>query len=213
MNAYGIILQHLFHKGFLTDIAHVVAHKVGGLHTFFHFIGNHVAPVASGESHDECKVAFTIAGKADSKVLFYPQGHIVRVVSCRLSVFVGVDAEQREISCVAGPHPIVRIGAEFADGRRGSAHHTDVTVSSLEKQVVFISAIERFQFRFTAGCQCDALFGKKAVGYHGEVFGRQIIRAARIGIYLQLVVDVIRYVHYFIDVGYGKSFAGKFFVA
>ena len=71
VDAYGIVLQHLFHKSFLADVAHVMAHEVGGLHTFFHFIGNHVAPVTSGKSHNECEVAFAIAGKADGEMLLY----------------------------------------------------------------------------------------------------------------------------------------------
>ena len=71
VDAYGIVLQHLFHQGFLTDVAHVVAHEVGGLHTLFHLVGNHVAPVASGESHDEGKVALAIAVKADSEMFLY----------------------------------------------------------------------------------------------------------------------------------------------
>ena len=68
---------------------------------------------------------------------------------------------------MARPHPVVRIGAELAYGGGGRAYHTDVAVGGLEKQVVFVSAVERFQFRFTAGCERCALFGKEAVGYLG----------------------------------------------
>ena len=71
VDAYGIVLQHLFHQSFLADIAHVVAHEVGGLHTLFHLVGNHVAPVASGESHDEGKVALAIAVKADGEMFLH----------------------------------------------------------------------------------------------------------------------------------------------
>ena len=71
VDAYGIVLQHLFHQSFLADIAHVVAHEVGGLHTFFHFVGNHVAPVASGKYHDEGKVALAITVKADGEMFLH----------------------------------------------------------------------------------------------------------------------------------------------
>ena len=93
MDAHGIVFQHLLHEGFLANVTHVVAHEVGGLPTFFHFVGNHVAPVASGKSHDKREVAFTIAGEADGEVLLYLQGHIVGVVSGGLAVLAGVDAE------------------------------------------------------------------------------------------------------------------------
>ena len=49
----------------------MVAHEVGGLHTLFHLVGNHVAPVASGESHDEGKVALAIAVKADGEMFLH----------------------------------------------------------------------------------------------------------------------------------------------
>ena len=63
-------LSRIHHEGFLADVTHVVAHEVGGLHTFFHFVGNHVAPVASGKPHDKREVAFTIAGEADGCLLY-----------------------------------------------------------------------------------------------------------------------------------------------
>ena len=77
VDAYGIVLQHLLHQSFLAYVTHVVAHEVGGLHAFLYFVGNHVAPVASGEAHDEGKVALAIAVEADGEVFLHFQGDVV----------------------------------------------------------------------------------------------------------------------------------------
>ena len=61
VDTYGIILEHLFHESVLTHVTDVVTHEVGGLHTLLHLVADHVAPVASWESHDKGEIAFLIA--------------------------------------------------------------------------------------------------------------------------------------------------------
>ena len=190
-----------------------MAHEISGLHAFFHFVGNHIAPVASGKSHDESEVTFFVSGKADGKMFLYFQGNVILGVFHRISVLVGIYAEQREVTCMSRPHPVIGIRTEFTDRRGRCTHHTDVTVSGFNKQVVAVTTIESFQFKLASRCQGNALFGREALGYFLQVFGWQIVCTVWVRIYLQLFVDVVCYIQDFINVSNGKSFTGKLFFA
>ena len=184
MDAYSRIFLHLFHQNLLANTTYMMAHEISGLHTFFHFVGNHIAPVASGESHDESKVAFFVAGKADGKMLLHFQGNIILGIFHRISVLVGIYAEQREVTCMPRPHPVIGIRTEFSYRGRRCTYHTDVTVSGFNKQVITVTTIESFQFELASRCQGNALFGREALGYFLQVFGRQVVCTVGIRIYL-----------------------------
>lgn len=77
MDTYSRIFLHLFHQCFLANTTYMMAHEISGLHTFFHFVGNHIAPVASGKSHDESEVTFFVSGKADGKMFLHFQGNVI----------------------------------------------------------------------------------------------------------------------------------------
>ena len=68
-------------------------------------------------------------------------GHVVFRVFCRVAVLVGIDAEHREVAGVAGPHPVVGVGAELADRARRSAYEADVTVYLVDNQIIVVAAI------------------------------------------------------------------------
>ena len=114
LSTAGIFL-HLFHQCFLANtMCTRMAHEISGLHAFFHFVGNHIAPVASGKSHDESEVTFFVSGKADGKMFLYFQGNVILGVFHRISVLVGIYAEQREsLPCMSVPHPVIRFLSEF----------------------------------------------------------------------------------------------------
>ncbi len=114
---------------------------------------------------------------------------------------------------MAGPHPVVGVCTELADGGGGSAYHADVAIGGLYEQIVSVSTVEGFQFQFAAGCQGDAFGLGEAVGYCLQVFGRQIIGAVRVVVGFQLFVHVVRHVQYPVDVGDGESLAGKLLFA
>ena len=114
---------------------------------------------------------------------------------------------------MAGPHPVVGVCAELADGGGGSAYHADVAIGGLYEQIVSVSTVEGFQFQLAAGCQGDAFGLGEAVGYCLQVFGRQIIGAVRVVVGFQLFVYVLCHVQYPVDVGDGESLAGKLLFA
>ena len=171
MDTYSRIFLHLFHQCFLANTTYMMAHEISGLHTFFHFVGNHIAPVASGKSHDESEVTFFVSGKADGKMFLHFQGNVILGVFHRISVLVGIYAEQREVTCMSRPHPVIGIRTEFTDRRGRCTHHADVTVSGFNKQVVAVTTIESFQFKLASRSQGITLFGREALGYFLQVFG------------------------------------------
>ena len=189
----------------------MMAHEIRSFHTFFHFVGDHITPVASGESHNEREVTFLVACKADRKVFLYLQGYIIFGVFRRFSILIGINAEQGEVTCMARPHPVVGICTKLTYGRRRCTYHADITIRSLDEQIVTVSAIESFQLQFASRSQGNALFGRKTFGHFFQVLGREIIGTIRVRIYLQLFVDVISHIQYLINISDGKSLAGKFF--
>ena len=187
-----------------------VTHEVGSLHTFFHFVADHVAPVASGETHHESEVTFLDTFQIDGDVFLDFQRNIVCAVFGRFSILVGIDAEDGEVTAMTRPHPVVGVGTELTDGRGRCAHHSDILVDGLDKQVIFVCAVERFQFQYGELVGVDFLLLGKAVSHLAEVGRRQIVQSFRIFIFLQLFHHVVRHIEDTVDVSNGQSLAGKF---
>ena len=210
MDSYGRIFQHLLHQNFLTGTAYMLTHKVGSLHTLFHFIGNHISPVTSRESHNKGEVTFLYSGNADFQMFFDLQRNIVSRICGRFAVFISIDAEEGKISGMAGPHPVVCVGSEFTNRRGGSTYHANIAVYGLYKHIIFISSVKSFKFKF--GCRSDFyifIFGE-AFCYFAQVAWRQIISTVRIFIFLQLIGYVTGYIKDTVNKSDGQSRCGKF---
>ena len=138
---------------------------------------------------------------ADFQMLLDTQRHIDRRIAGRLSVGLGVDAEEREIARMAGPHPIVRIRSELTDGRRRRTDHADIGINLLDKKVITVSAVKSFQLQPVAFGEYHALPVGKALGYFGQVFGRQVIDSLRVGIIFQLFLYEVGHVQNLVDEG------------
>ena len=147
MNTHCRIFQHLLHKYFLTGSAYMLAHEIGRLHPFFHFVGNHIPPVTSGESHDKGEISFLNSGEADLQMFFHLQRNVVFRIFCRFSILVRVNTEERKVACVTRPHPVVGISSEFTDGRRRSPYHTNITVYCFDEQIIFVSSIKSLELQ------------------------------------------------------------------
>ena len=86
LDAYFITFQHFFEQIVEAYRTHCLTHEIGSLHTFFHLIGNHITPVASGESHYESKVALFHTAQIDRKVFLHFQGDIILIVFGRFAI-------------------------------------------------------------------------------------------------------------------------------
>src|SRR5699024_9934901 len=120
-----------------------LTHEVGSLHTFFHFVRNHVSPVASRESHYESEVSLFDSSQVDGQMFFHLQRYIAFVIVSRFTVGCCINAEHGEIATVTGPHPVIGVSYELSDGRRRSAYHTDIFIDGLYKQVIAVGSVER----------------------------------------------------------------------
>ena len=58
----------------------MLAHEIGRLHPFFHFVGNHIPPVTSGESHDKGEISFLNSGAAQISQDFNVSGALPDVI-------------------------------------------------------------------------------------------------------------------------------------
>ncbi len=184
MNTYGGIFQHLIHKYLLTGPTYMLTHEVGSLHTFFHFIGNHVSPVASGESHDKGEITFLYSGEADSQMFLNFQRNVVFRIGCRFPIFIRVNTEKRKIPRMTRPHPVIGICSEFTNGRRGSTHHTNVAVHRFDEHIVFVSTIESLKLQFGGGSNFYILGFGKTFCYLAKIAWWQVVDSFWIRIFL-----------------------------
>ena len=172
-----VTLAHVLLQYVEVNGTHVDHGLVDGGHTLAHFALCEVTFGRTGEAHDHGIVTFVESLQRDRKVLRGLQGYIVSAVFGRLSVLVSIDAEHGEVACVAGPHPVVRLAAEFAYARRRSCHHAHVAIDLIIEKVILVSGVERQSAYFDAGFALEvALFqfflgqlAEELVG-HGFVF-------------------------------------------
>ena len=113
---------------------------------------------------------------------------------------------------MARPHPVVCISTKLTDGRRRGTYHADITVHRFNKKIITVASVEGFQFQFGCRGYFDIFCFGKTIGYFLQVFGRQVIGAFGIFIYLQLFVDVWCDVQYTVNKSDLQSFARKFFI-
>ena len=77
-------------------------------------------------------------------------GHIVRGIGGRPVVLAGIDTESRKVSRVARPNPVVRVAAEFADGRWRSADQPHVVELLIDEQKLLVAVVHLLDRGFVA---------------------------------------------------------------
>ena len=81
--------------------------------------------------------------------------NVILVIYGRMTFLVGIDTEDAEVTCVAGPHPVVGVATELADVARRAAHETDIGVDLVEKHIIFITQEERLDADLIRGFFLD----------------------------------------------------------
>ena len=213
LDAYFITFQHFFEQIVEAYRTHCLTHEIGSLHTFFHLIGNHITPVASGESHYESKVALFHTAQIDRKVFLHFQGDIILIVFGRFAIGGGIYAEHGEVTAVAGPHPVVCVGSKLSDGRRGSTHHADILVDGLYKKIVTVCSVERFQLQGREGSDFYVLLLGKAFGHFAKVRRGEVVQAFRVLVLSQLFFYIRSDIQNFVDKSNGQPLARQFLLA
>ena len=210
MNTYGRIFQHLLHEYFLTGSTYMLAHKVGRLHPLFHFVGNHISPVTSRKSHHKGEISFLNSGNADFQVFLYLQRNVIFWIFGWFSVLVRINTEKGKVACVTRPHPVVGICTEFADGRRRSAYHTNITVHRFDEHIIFVSSVKSLELQFCCRSYFYVLCFGETFCHGAQITWWQVVDTFRVRIFFQLLVDVIGHIQNPVDKCNGQSRSRKF---
>ena len=93
------------------------------------------------------------------------------VIRCRAVVGAGVNAEERKVTGMAWPHPVVGISPKLADGRRRSPHKTHIVKSAGHDHKIAVAIVESLDAR-SVGCAFGGVsFDALAVGFKQFLFG------------------------------------------
>ncbi len=86
------------------------------------------------------------------------QRDVLLGVGGRLAVGGGVDAEHREVACVAGPCPVVGVAAKLTHRRGRCAHQADILVDDMDEEEILV-AVEHGLHRGLVVGACGSLLG------------------------------------------------------
>ena len=141
LELHGRIGAHGFPHDVLADGAGIDGDALLGQHLLE--LGGRLEPLGAARvAQDHRVVAFIDTGEGDLQVALGLVGTVLRAVVGRLVVGTGVHAEHGEVAGVAGPHPVVGLTAELADGCRRSAHEAHVAVGLGDDQVGDVVVVE-----------------------------------------------------------------------
>ena len=115
LDTYLIAGSHFLTQYVLTCFTNFNTRSVYSFHTHFHFTFSQVTAGASRESHNHSIVAFLQTFQRNSKMLLHFQRNIVGTIFSRVTIFIGIDTEHREVTCMTRPHPVVCFSTEFTD--------------------------------------------------------------------------------------------------
>ena len=106
---YFVIGAHKSVLGFENHIANAYFSRVEYIHNLLHSYGREVFFGAPWIAKNHCKITCFHAFEGDGEEVFRAIGYIVFGVFGRAVVFVGINAEERKITRMARPHPVIGI--------------------------------------------------------------------------------------------------------
>ncbi len=176
----------------------MLTHKVGSLHTLFHFIGNHISPVTSRESHNKGEVTFLYSGNADFQMFFDLQRNIVSRICGRFAVFISIDAEE-EKSRYGGA---IQLSVSAPNLPIEEGEHLPCEYRCIRSLQTYNIYFLRKNFKFKFGCRGDfyIFIFSEAFCHFAQVTWRQIISTIRIFIFFS--TDRLRN---WLHQGYGRK--------
>ena len=121
-NFYFVIGAHKSVLGFENHIANAYFSRVEYIHNLFYSYGRKVLFSTTRIAKDHCEITGFYAFERYWEEMFGAIGYIVFGVLGRTVVFIGIDAEEREVTCMARPHPVISVRTKFTNRGRGSAY-------------------------------------------------------------------------------------------
>ena len=146
LDAYSLILAHVAQHDVLSYGAHLVAWGILSVAHQLYAERREVALGRAGVSHRHGEVAFLVSLVAHT----CPHGRVVwdivlGVFGRAASLRVAVDAEDREVTCLAWPHPVVCLAAEFAHALGDGEYEAHVCEVTIGGQIILVALVERLQ--------------------------------------------------------------------
>ncbi len=80
---------------------------------------------------------------------------IISSIVSRIVVFVSVDAQHREVTCVTRPHPVVSVTTKFTNAFRRVTYETNISVCAVNEKIKLITVEETFHFSFVLSTFCS----------------------------------------------------------
>ena len=201
--------EHLFEHGLLARLAHGDAHAVVDVASLGHLPRGVILIGAAGESHDHGEVVLLHTFRGERQPALGAQGHVVGRVGSGLAVGVGIDAEEREVARVAGPDPVVGVGAELSDRRGGSTHEAHVAIDLLGEHIVDVAAIEGLDLHLNAGMLLEVGLARLLACQLVEVFRVEESHTVGVALLGPIGQDVVGHIVDAVDEGHGQPRVGQ----
>ena len=143
LNIDLLVSEHTTQHHLLTQTTHLDTYVVVYLRPLVHLRFGEEVIGRTREAHDQRKVITLYARSRDRCEALWLVRHVVGAVVSGVIVLVHIDTEDREVSRVARPHPVVRVGAILTDSTGRSCYETHVCEDLLGKKVVAVAPVER----------------------------------------------------------------------
>ena len=122
LETYSIVRIHVFFHGIHSCFGGFYPSRIAILHLLVYPIGRHPTVGTTWVAQDHSKILLLYPFEAYIEVFLRFHRDIIRRVFCRISIFIGIYAENREITCMAWPLPVVGITSEFSYIFRRGTH-------------------------------------------------------------------------------------------
>ena len=123
--------------------AHIDHGLINAVHHFFDPIRREIALRTAWISESHTERAFFISIQWNRSYVFRMIRDVLRWIIRRSVLFVGINTENAEVTCMARPHPVVRVPPELADWRRRSKNQPDIIKITVDRKPELVSGVIR----------------------------------------------------------------------
>ena len=146
----------------LLDTTHLDTRIILILHTILDSEGGDIAGGRAREANGHSIVTLLIALGRDGSEVLGAEGDIILAICTGLVVLIRIDTEDREVSRMAWPHPVVRVSTKLTDRSRRSEDETHVVEDIVGQQIVLIIGV--------VGAYLDALVVALVLLHLGDLY-------------------------------------------
>ncbi len=142
-DANRIVLSHGVPPYLLFSSTHFDAGFVFRLHLLADSPRRHVTLCTARVTHSHGKITFVDACQRDGNHVFRFIGYVRPAKIGRPVFLIGIYPEDRKVSGMTRPHPIVGIAPKFTDRRGGRDHQAYITKNIVKHHIIFVTTVIR----------------------------------------------------------------------